>query len=71
MLVDTVGVADLDVREAGGGERAAELGLGQRAGDTARPSLHVGAGGGVHVRVGDDVGDGEAAAGAQDAGGFA
>ena len=36
-----------------------------------RPLLHVGAGGVVHVGVGDHVGDGEAAAGAQDAGGFA
>ena len=48
-----------------------ELAAGQRAGDAAGPLLHVGAGGVVHVLVGDHVGDGEAAARPQYAGGLA
>ena len=43
---------------------------GQRAGDATGVRLHVRSGGVVHVVVGDDVGDGEAAAGAENAGGF-
>jgi hypothetical protein len=46
---------------AGGGERVGVLRASQRAGDAAGPLLHVGAGGVVHVVIGDDVGDGEAA----------
>ena len=62
-----VGRADLDVGQAGGGERRAELGLGQRAGDAARVGGHVRARGLVHALVGDHVGDREAPAGAQHA----
>ena len=40
-------------------------------GDAAGPLGHVGARRLVHVVIGDDVGDGEASAGAQDAGDFA
>ena len=70
VLVDAVRLADLDVDEPGVGQRGAELGLGQRAGDAAGPLRHVGAGGLVHALVGDHVGDGEAAAGAQHARGL-
>src|SRR3954452_19576095 len=51
--VDAVRRADLDVHEAGGGERRRELLLGERAGDAARPLLHIGLRRGVHVRIGD------------------
>src|SRR3954447_21170918 len=67
VLVHAVGRADLDVDQAGGGERRAELVLGERAGDAAGPLRHGGLGGVVHVRVGDDVGDGEPAVGLQHA----
>ena len=62
---------DLDVVEPGGREAGRELLARQRAGDAAGPLRHVGAGRVVHVRVGDDVGDGEAPAGAQHARGLA
>jgi hypothetical protein len=65
-----VGLADLDVDQPGVVQRALELGAGQRAGDAAGPLLHVGARGVVHLRVGDHIGDGEPAAGAQDARGL-
>ena len=71
MLVHAVGLADLDVDEAGGAQRRLELLARQRAGDAAGPLGHVGAGRLVHVGVGDHVGDGEAPAGAQDARGLA
>ena len=66
-----VGGPDLDVRQAGGGEGVGELLLGEGAGDAAGPLDHVGAGGLVHVGVGDDVGDGEPAVGLEDAGDLA
>ena len=69
--MDAVGLGDLDLGQSGGGEGVRELVAGKGAGDAAGPCGHVGAGGLVHVVVGDDIGDGEAAAGAQDAGGFA
>ena len=53
--------------EPGVRQRLLELGARERAGDAARPLRHVGARGLVHVVVGDDVGDREAAAGAQHA----
>jgi hypothetical protein len=68
--VDAVGFADLDVAQSGGGQRALVL-AGQGASDAAGPLLHVGAGRVVHVVVGNDVGDGEASAGSEDAGDFA
>ena len=43
LLVDAVRLGDLDVDEAGGGERALELVAGERAGDAAGPCGHVGA----------------------------
>ena len=49
---------------------SAELGLGERAGDAARPRGHVGAGLLVHVGVGDHVRNGEPAAWTQHAGGL-
>jgi hypothetical protein len=52
-------------------ERDRELEACQGAGDAADVLLHVTARGGVHVRVGDHVRDGEAAARLEDAGGFA
>ena len=57
---------DLDVGEPGGGQPCANSVARQRAGDAAGVGRHVGAGGLVHVRVGDDVRDREAAARAQD-----
>src|SRR4051794_17084324 len=69
--VDAVGGPDLDVDETRGAERVGELPFGERAGDAAGPLHHVRARGVVHVGVGDDVGDREAAAGAQDTGGLA
>src|SRR5205085_6889878 len=63
VLVRAMRLADLDLLEPGDLERGAELALGQRAGDAAGPGGHVGAGGFVHVRVRDDVRDGEAATG--------
>ena len=65
VLVDAVGLLDLDLLEPGRRELALELGAGQRAGDAAGPLLHVASRRLVHVRVGDDVADGEAAAGPQ------
>ena len=53
--MDAVGLGDLDVFEAGGGQRLLELTARQRPGDAARPLGHVGAGRVVHVLVGDHV----------------
>ncbi len=64
--MDAVGLAYLDVDQAGVRERLAELPVGERSGDAAGACLHVGAGRVVHVLVGDHVGDREASAGAQD-----
>ena len=63
----TMGLADLDVGQAGVRERLLELVARERARDAAGPLLHVGAGGLVHVGVGDHVGDREAATGPQHA----
>src|SRR3954452_1035755 len=60
VLVDAVGLGDLDLGEAGGRESLLELLARQRTGDAAGPRGHVGLGGRVHVAVGHDVGDGEA-----------
>ena len=65
--MDAVGLGDLDVHEPRVGERPLEFPARERTGDAARPLRHVGAGRLVHVVVGDHVGDGEAAAGPQDA----
>ena len=62
---------DVDVGQAGGGERGDELVAGERAGDAAGVGGHVGLRGRVHVGVGDHVGDGEAPAGLEDARGLA
>ena len=69
MLVHPVGLADFDVLEP---RRlpALELVAGQGAPDAPGPCLHVGARRLVHIRVGDDVGDGEPAAGPQNASGL-
>jgi len=64
---NAVGLCDLDVREPRVGEVAHVFVVGKRAGDAADELRDVGAGGIVHGRVGDDVGDGEAPAGAQHA----
>jgi hypothetical protein len=53
--------------KSGGGELSPEVVPGEGAGDAAGPLLHIAAGLVVHVRIGDHVGDGEAAAGPQDA----
>src|SRR3954470_12195479 len=71
VLVDAMGLDDLDVREARVGEVARVFVVGDSAGDAADVLGDVGAGGVVHSGVGDDVGDGEGAAGLEDAGGFA
>ena len=64
-------VSRSDVGQAGVGEVAGVLVAGQRAGDAADVLRQVGARGVVHAGVGDDVGDGEAAAGLEHAGGLA
>ena len=72
MLVDDpVRLGDLDVDQAGVGEVARVLVMGEGAGDAADVLLHIGAGGVVHVGVSDDVADGKSAAGLEHAGGFA
>lgn len=48
-------LADLDVDQAGVGERPFELRAGQPAGDSAGPRRHVGLGGLIHVGVGNHV----------------
>src|SRR5215216_4505407 len=65
VLVDAVGLGDLDVVEAGVVEGGRELEAREGGGDAAGPLLHVAACGRVHVGVGDHVADGEAPAGAQ------
>ena len=59
MLVNAVRLANLDLLEPGVLERGAELGLGQRASDAARPRRHVRAGVIVDVGVGDHIGHGK------------
>ena len=61
-VVDAVGLGDLDVGQAGVSEVARVLVVGEGAGDAADVLRDVGTSGGVHARVGDDVGDGEAPA---------
>src|SRR5205807_322409 len=63
VLVDAVGLCDLDVGESGRGERSLELLTGEGACDAACPLPHVAPRRLVHVGVGDHVGDGEPAAG--------
>ena len=55
MRVDPVGLADLDLVEAGGTQGGAELGFGERACDASRPGGHVGTSLLVHVVIGDHV----------------
>src|SRR5438094_2303519 len=71
MLVDAVGLANLDVLETSGAEEALVLLGRERAGDAASPLAHVNARGLVHVGVGYDVGDGEPATRPKDARGLA
>lgn len=68
--MDSVGLCDLDVDEAGCGESGAVLLVSERSGDAAGPARDVFACGVVHVLLGDDVGDGNAPTGAKDPGGF-
>ena len=63
VLVNLVGLCDLDVDQPGAGQSVAELLLGQRAGDAPGEGRHVRAGRGIHVRAGDHVGDREPTAG--------
>src|SRR5207237_2532590 len=57
VLVDAVGLVDLDVRESRGRERVGELLACEGAGDAAGPRGHVSARGLVHVRIGAHVPD--------------
>ena len=56
------GAANLHLPQPGGGRPAPDPTQGGGAGDAASPLVHVCAGGLVHVGIGDDVADGEAAA---------
>src|SRR5829696_3183448 len=67
VLVDAVGLVDLDLTEPGGAELALKVRPGQGAGDAAGPLLHVVPSGLVHVGIGDDIADREASAAAQHA----
>ena len=71
MLVDAVGLLDLDRREAGGFEGPGELCLGECSRDATRPPLHVAPHGITHLLVGDDVGYREPTPRAEDSGGLA
>src|SRR3954452_3093355 len=70
MRVNSVGLDDFDVDQAGASDGGLELGAGEGACDAAGEGGHVGSGGVVHVGVGDDVRDGEAPAGAEHSGGL-
>src|SRR5438876_7369253 len=70
-LVDAMGLADLDVSEAGLGKCGAEILASKRAGYASCPRCHVRPGLLIHVRVGDHVGNGEAPARLQHPGGLA
>src|ERR1700733_4462565 len=71
VLVYAMRLLDLDLDQARIGEHAFELGARERAGDAAGPRRNVGAGGRVEVVVGDHIGDGNAASGAEDTRGLA
>jgi len=60
--VHAVGLADLDVDESGALERGLVLASRERAGNAPGVRRHVGPSRLVHVLVGDDVGDRDAAA---------
>src|ERR1700691_2087093 len=62
LCVDAMGLAYLDIDQAGICERLRELSVGERSGDAARVCPHVRAGCVVHVLIGDHVGDREAPA---------
>jgi hypothetical protein len=64
---DLVRRADTDGSEAGFGEPVVVLGEGQGAGDASDRAAAFGSLGGGEVVLGQDVGDAEAAAWAQDA----
>src|ERR1035437_307390 len=72
-VFDVVGAGwlEVDVGEARGGELGAVVVLFERAGDAADPKQHALADGVGDLAVGDDIGDGEAAAGTQHAEGLA
>jgi SulP family sulfate permease len=70
VLVDPVTLDDLDLTGSCGGEEVGVLMLGEGAGDAADPLVDVAAGEVVHVWIGDEVADGEAAAWSPDSGGF-
>jgi hypothetical protein len=69
-VVDT-GRFERDVAEPGSGELALIVLLFESAGDAAYPEEHAVANLGVDLAANDDVGDGEATAGLEDAEGFA
>ena len=71
-VVDVVdaGGLDVDVGEAGAGEFGGVFGFFESAGDAAGPEFDVAADFGGDLAADDDVGDGEAAAGLEDAEGF-
>ena len=59
MFVDAVRLADVDVDQAEGSEGGSNSARVEGAGAQPRPGGNVGAGGVVHVGVGDDIGDSE------------
>src|SRR5262245_59368902 len=71
VLVEAAGRANLDVLEAGGGQLALELIPSQGAGDAPGPVVHIESRVLIHVGIGDDVGDREAATGPKHPSGLA
>jgi hypothetical protein len=72
-IFDVIGASglEIDVRKAGVCEFGALVGLFERSGDAADPKQHALSDGVGNMATNDDVGDGEAAAGAEYAEGFA
>src|SRR5919106_2386535 len=62
LVLHTVGLSSLHALEAGGLELTSKLPLGERPRDAAGPLGHIASCRLVHIGIGDDVGDREAAA---------